>query len=88
MRAGLRALAHGQAHLAGSHLLDADGQGDNRDAVAHWRPTQPVRLITLIEREQGLLVAHGNPLGLQGGSHASFVPSRHRPAAHDSVRGL
>jgi putative molybdopterin biosynthesis protein len=63
--AGLRALAAGQAQLAGSHLLDDDGAGYNRDAVARLLPGRALRLITLLEREQGLLVARGNPLGLR-----------------------
>lgn len=63
--AGLRALAAGQAQLAGSHLLDDDGTGYNRDAVARLVPGRALRLITLLEREQGLLLACGNPLGLR-----------------------
>jgi putative molybdopterin biosynthesis protein len=63
--AGLRALAAGRAQLAGSHLLDDDGIGYNRDAVDRLVPGRALRLLTLFEREQGLLVARGNPLGLR-----------------------
>jgi molybdate-binding protein len=63
--AGLRALAAGQAQLAGTHLLDDDGIGYNRDAVDRLVPGRALRLLTLFEREQGLLVARGNPLGLR-----------------------
>lgn len=63
--AGLRELAAGRADLAGCHLLDDDGQGYNRDAVARLLPGRRLRLITLIEREQGLIVRRGNPRGLR-----------------------
>jgi molybdate-binding protein len=63
--AGLRALAAGQAQIAASHLLDDDGVGYNRDALDRLIPGRALRLITLFEREQGLLVARGNPLGLR-----------------------
>lgn len=63
--AGLRALAAGQAQIAGSHLIDDDGVGYNRDALERLVPGRGLRLLTLFEREQGLLVARGNPLGLR-----------------------
>lgn len=63
--AGLRELAAGRAHLAGSHLLDDDGAGYNRDALARLLPGRRVRLVTLAEREQGLIVPRGNPRRLR-----------------------
>lgn len=63
---GLRRLGDGQAHLAGSHLLDDDGQGYNHDAVRRLLGGRPARLITLAEREQGLIVPRGNPRRLSG----------------------
>ncbi|NTU83395.1 MAG: GntR family transcriptional regulator, partial [Chloroflexales bacterium] len=62
--AGLRALADGRAQLAGCHLLDDDGRGYNHDAVARLLPGRRLRLLTLAERAQGLIVRPGNPLGL------------------------
>jgi molybdate-binding protein len=59
--AGLQALAGGQAALAGSHLLDDDGADYNHDAVARLLPKRSARLLTLAEREQGLIVPRGNP---------------------------
>ncbi|MGH3903338.1 MAG: molybdopterin biosynthesis protein [Pseudonocardiaceae bacterium] len=66
---GLVALRDGLCHLAGSHLLDPDtgeytlpylprvlGEG----AVAD------VTVVRLVHRDQGLIVAPGNPLGLTG----------------------
>jgi putative molybdopterin biosynthesis protein len=61
---GLRALAKGLAHLAGSHLLGADGVY-NRLAIQECLPGQPVYLVRLAEREQGLMVRPGNPLNIQ-----------------------
>jgi putative molybdopterin biosynthesis protein len=63
--AGLRELAAGHADLAGSHLLDDDGDGYNHDAAARILPGRRLALVTLVEREQGLIVRAGNPLGLR-----------------------
>jgi putative molybdopterin biosynthesis protein len=64
-QAGLGALRGGYCHAAGTHLLDPD-TGDYN--VAHvrrlWEPGQ-VSLVTVALRQQGLVVAPGNPLGLQ-----------------------
>lgn len=62
---GLRELAAGHTDLAGSHLLDDDGDGYNHDATARLLPGRRLLLITLVEREQGLIVRAGNPLGLR-----------------------
>jgi molybdate-binding protein/DNA-binding transcriptional regulator YhcF (GntR family) len=63
---GLFALANGDCDLAGCHLLDADSGDYNAPFVRRVLPGEPVDLVTLAEREQGLLVAPGNPLGLRG----------------------
>jgi putative molybdopterin biosynthesis protein len=62
---GLRALAEGRAELAGAHLLDDDGADYNCGAVRSALPGRDVRLVTLVEREQGLIVPRGNPRGLR-----------------------
>ncbi len=59
---GLIALARGECHFAGSHLIDPDTGTFNHASVRRYLPELPVQLITLVEREQGLLVAPGNPL--------------------------
>lgn len=64
--AGLDALVLGQAQLAGLHLLDIASGEYNRPFVARLAPGGAIRLITLAEREQGLIVARSNPLGLHG----------------------
>lgn len=62
---GLLALAQGQCHLAGSHLLDPDSGAYNRLAIRQNLQEVPVTLIRLVEREQGLMVRPGNPLAIQ-----------------------
>ncbi len=58
---GLIALAHGEAHLAGSHLLD-EATGDYNSAyIRRLLPDTPVVLLGFVEREQGLIVPRGNP---------------------------
>lgn len=63
---GLLALAQGQCHLAGSHLLDPDSGAYNRLAIRQNLQGMPVTLVRLVEREQGLMVRPGNPLSIQG----------------------
>jgi putative molybdopterin biosynthesis protein len=61
---GLVALQRGEAHLAGSHLLNPETGEYNVSYVNQYLPDQNVRLVTLVGREQGWLVAKGNPKGL------------------------
>lgn len=58
---GLIALRQGAARLAGCHLLDVESGEYNLPFVRHLFPDRPVVLITLTHRQQGLLVAPGNP---------------------------
>jgi len=63
---GLAALRDGLCHLAGSHLLDpASGQYTLPYVDRLLGDRAPV-VIRLVHREQGLIVAGGNPLGLAG----------------------
>ena len=58
---GLAALRRGEAHLAGSHLLDpATGEYNVAD-VRRVLPGRDVVLVNLVHRDQGLLVQPGNP---------------------------
>lgn len=59
---GLVALRQGSAQIAGCHLLDADSGEYNLPYVKHFFPDREVNLITLGYRDQGFLVAPGNPL--------------------------
>jgi putative molybdopterin biosynthesis protein len=63
---GLVGLRQGNAHIASCHLLDAQSGEFNTSFVRHFFPDQPMLLITLAHREQGLLVAQGNPLHIKG----------------------
>ncbi|NJD59610.1 MAG: molybdopterin biosynthesis protein, partial [Anaerolineae bacterium] len=58
---GLVALARGEAHLAGSHLLDPESGEYNLRYIHQTLPDVPIKLIVLVERQQGLMVASGNP---------------------------
>ena len=61
---GLLALKRGDAHLAGSHLLDEETGQYNRPFTNRLLPDQDILLINLAYRDQGLIVPHGNPQGL------------------------
>lgn len=58
---GLLALRDGEAHLAGTHLLDPATGEYNLPYLARLVPGVPVVLVTLAHRMQGFLVAPGNP---------------------------
>ena len=66
---GLVALRDGLCHLAGSHLLDpATGEYTlpYLDRILAPRGGADVSVVRLVHRDQGLMVAPGNPLGLTG----------------------
>ena len=58
---GLVALRRGEAHLAGSHLLDPKTGEYNLPFVREYLPETPAKIIGLVERQQGLIVKKGNP---------------------------
>jgi putative molybdopterin biosynthesis protein len=62
---GLLALRRGEAHLAGSHLLDPETGEYNISAIRRYLPDVPVVLVSLVGRDQGLIVKSGNPLGVR-----------------------
>jgi molybdate-binding protein/DNA-binding transcriptional regulator YhcF (GntR family) len=62
---GLFALARGTTDLAGCHLLDPESGEHNLSFVRRLLPGEPVLLVTLAHRQQGLIVAAGNPKGIQ-----------------------
>ena len=63
---GLIALRQGNADIASCHLLDSQSGEYNTSFVRHFFPDQAMRLITLAIREQGLLLAPGNPHQIKG----------------------
>jgi len=62
--AGLVALRQRATHIAGTHVLDPATGTYNEVAVRRYGPREPVALVRLAQREQGLLVVRGNPLGI------------------------
>ncbi len=63
---GLIALRDGLCHLAGSHLLDPETGAYTLPYVDQILAGRDVAIVRLVHREQGLLVAPGNPLALTG----------------------
>lgn len=61
---GLMALRRGDAHLAGTHLLDEATGAYNRPFVERLLPGEAIALVHLAYRDQGFMVPPGNPLGL------------------------
>ncbi len=75
---GLIALRRGEAHLAGSHLMDEDTGEYNVSYIKRYVGGREVALVRLAARSQGLMVQPGNPLGLSSlsdivGSGVRFV---------------
>jgi putative molybdopterin biosynthesis protein len=62
---GLIALRRKEAHLAGIHLLDEQTGEYNVSYLPKHLPNDPLQLITFAHREQGLIVATGNPYKIQ-----------------------
>lgn len=63
---GLIALHERRAQLAGIHLLDIDTGEYNVPYVKHLLPGERMILLNLARREQGLMIAAGNPKGILG----------------------
>ncbi|MEO7370249.1 MAG: molybdopterin biosynthesis protein [Ilumatobacteraceae bacterium] len=64
---GLVAVRDGLCHLAGSHLLDPDTGEYTLPYIDRLFGVDPdLAVIRLVHRDQGLIVAPGNPLGLTG----------------------
>jgi putative molybdopterin biosynthesis protein len=64
---GLVALRDGLCHIAGSHLLDPESGKYTLPYVdrVFGAASQDVAVVRLVERSQGLMVAAGNPLGIE-----------------------
>jgi len=63
---GIMAIRQGQAHVAGTHLLDPETGDFNVPYVLKSFSADEVMLVHLAWREQGLMVPPGNPLGITG----------------------
>jgi len=63
---GLMALKKNEAHLAGTHLLDEETGDYNVSYIKKLLSDRKIALINLVHRQQGLIVAKGNPKGING----------------------
>jgi putative molybdopterin biosynthesis protein len=58
---GIISLKRGEAHMAGSHLLDPESGEYNLSAIHQYLSGVPVKVFGFVGREQGLMVRTGNP---------------------------
>jgi len=63
---GLMALKRHEAHIAGTHLLDEETGEYNISYIKRLLPDRKIALINLVHRQQGLIVARGNPKDIKG----------------------
>ena len=63
---GLLAVRKGEAHLAGTHLLDEESGEYNETFVRRLIPDGEVRLVKCVKRKQGLILPKGNPKRITG----------------------
>jgi putative molybdopterin biosynthesis protein len=61
---GLISLRQNLCNIAGSHLLDVNGQY-NTPFIRHIFPDRAMQIVTLAYREQGLIIASGNPKSIR-----------------------
>jgi len=64
--AGIMAVRRGEAHIAGTHLLDEATGEYNVSFVKRYFPDGGVRLVECVKRTQGLILQKGNPHGITG----------------------
>jgi putative molybdopterin biosynthesis protein len=63
---GLLALKRGEAHLAGTHLLDEETGEYNVNYIKKHVAGKKIVLVNLVYRTQGFIVPKGNPKGIKG----------------------
>jgi putative molybdopterin biosynthesis protein len=63
---GLTALRKGTCHMSGSHLLDTETGEYNIPYIKRYIKGLRVTVFHLVLRDQGLILAKGNPKGIQG----------------------
>lgn len=61
---GIMAIRRGEAHMAGCHLLNTADGTYNRSFIRKYFPKGDVKLVSCVGRQQGLMVARGNPLNI------------------------
>ncbi len=62
---GLMAIKRGEAHIAGTHLLDESSGQYNIPFIEKLLKDVDLQLINLVYRQQGLIVKKGNPKGIR-----------------------
>ena len=62
---GLVALGQRRSHFGGTHLFDPETNTYNVRSIKSYLPDLPLKLINLAWREQGLMVAEGNPKNIR-----------------------
>jgi len=62
---GLMALRKGACHISGSHLLDTETKEYNISYIKRYLKGLKVTVFHLVLRDQGLIVAKGNPKGIK-----------------------
>ena len=62
---GIMAIRRGEAHMGGCHLLDTETGEYNLSFIKKYFPNGGVKLIRCVGRQQGMMVAQGNPLNIQ-----------------------
>ena len=63
---GLMALKRGEAHCAGTHLLDEDSGEYNVPFIKRFISDRKMVLVNLVYRQQGLLIKKENPKNISG----------------------
>lgn len=63
---GIMAIKRGETHLAGIHLLDESTGEYNKSYIEKYLGNEEVLVIRCVMRQQGLMVAPGNPLNIKG----------------------
>ena len=63
---GLLAVRKGEAHIAGTHLLDEKTGEYNKSFVKKLISNGGVKLVECVRRKQGLILPKGNPLNISG----------------------
>ena len=62
---GLVALRQGLCQMSTCHLIDPQSEEYNRSFIRHLFPGQSMALVLVYQREEGLIVRTGNPLGIR-----------------------
>ena len=62
---GIMAIRRGEAHAGGCHLLDTETGVYNLSFLKKYFPNGGTRLVRCVGRQQGLMLAKGNPLDIK-----------------------